>query len=115
MNCPLCSHLVWGPSWVGSIMYRSKVYQFRRCVRCGSLYSYPMPDAETLALMYGIDYDQFLSVGEGMSGITGAEEVIRWLNMNQGGTFIDYGCGAGHLLQEVAKLGWRAIGVEMDQ
>jgi SAM-dependent methyltransferase len=71
-----------------------------------------MPDAETLAQMYGPDYDRFLSVEESMSG---ESEIIRWLSQNKAGTFIDYGCGAGRLLREAAKEGWKAIGVELDQ
>lgn len=74
-----------------------------------------MPDAETLALMYGTDYEQFLSVEESMSGMAGKEEVFRWLGLNKPGIFIDYGCGAGHLLREVVKRGWRAVGVELDE
>lgn len=115
MSCPLCSHGEWRPSWVGSISYRGKEYKYRRCLFCGSLYSHPMPDVDTLALMYGVDYDRFLSVEENMSGIAGVEEVIRWLGFHKPGTFIDYGCGAGHLLREAAKHGWRVVGVELDQ
>lgn len=115
MICPLCSHVEWRPSWVSLISYRGKEYEYRRCLACGSLYSHPMPDAETLALMYGTDYERFLSEEESMSGMAGAGEVIRWLGLNKPGTFIDYGCGAGHLLREAAKREWRAIGVELDQ
>jgi len=115
MICPLCTYTEWSPSWAGSISYRGKEYEYRRCLSCGSLYSYPMPDAETLALMYGTDYERFLSAEESMSGVMGAGEVIRWLGLNRPGTFIDYGCGAGHLLREAAKRGWRSVGVELDQ
>jgi SAM-dependent methyltransferase len=71
-----------------------------------------MPDSETLGLMYGPDYDRFLSAEESMSG---EGEIIRWLRLNKAETLIDYGCGAGHLLREAAKEGWKAIGVELDQ
>jgi len=71
-----------------------------------------MPDAETLNLMYGPDYDRFLSAEESMSG---ESEIIRWLRLNKSGTLIDYGCGAGHLLREATKEGWKAVGVELDQ
>jgi len=74
-----------------------------------------MPDAETLALMYGPDYERFLSDEESMSGMAGTGEVLRWLKRSKPGTFIDYGCGAGHLLREAAKEGWKAVGVELDQ
>jgi len=112
MACLLCAHTEWRPSWVGSTRYRGREYEYRRCLRCGSLYAHPMPDAETLALMYGLDYDRFLSAEGSMSG---ESEIIRWLRLSEPGTFIDYGCGAGHLLRKAAKEGWKAVGVELDQ
>jgi SAM-dependent methyltransferase len=112
MSCLLCAHTEWRPSWVGSTRYRGREYEYRRCLGCGSLYAHPMPDAETLKLMYGPDYDRFLSAQESMSG---ESEIIRWLRLNKSGTLIDYGCGAGHLLREATKEGWKAVGVELDQ
>ena len=97
MACLLCAHTEWRPSWVGSIRYLGREYEYRHCLGCGSLYAHPMPDAETLDVMYGPDYDRFLSAEESMSG---ESEVIRWLRLNKAGTLIDYGCGAGHLLRE---------------
>jgi SAM-dependent methyltransferase len=112
MACPLCARPEWRRSWVGSIRYRRREYEYRRCLGCGTLYAYPMPDAEAIALMYGPDYERFLSDEESMSG---AGEVIRWLRLSEPGTFIDYGCGAGHLLRKAAGAGWKAAGVELDQ
>lgn len=112
MACLLCAHTEWRPSWVGSIRYLGREYEYRHCLGCGSLYAHPMPDAETLDVMYGPDYDRFLSAEESMSG---ESEVIRWLRLNKAGTLIDYGCGAGHLLRETAKEGWKAVGVELGQ
>ncbi|MEJ7708314.1 MAG: methyltransferase domain-containing protein [Pyrinomonadaceae bacterium] len=41
--------------------------------------------------------------------------VASWLRRaNNPGTFIDYGCRKGVLLTEALKLGWRAIGVEIN-
>ena len=70
----------WRQSWVGSIRYRGREYEYRRCLGCGSLYAHPLPDAETLDLMSGQDYDRFLSAEESMWG---ESEIIRWLRTRE--------------------------------
>ncbi len=74
-----------------------------------------MPDDETLAVMYGEDYARFFSIEESMSGAAGVHETLAWLGQRKPGTLIDYGCGAGYLLREAGKLGWKAIGIEFDR
>jgi SAM-dependent methyltransferase len=64
--------------------------------------------------MYGQDYMQFLSAEENLGGSTGVAYVARWLKQRGRGTFIDYGCGAGHLLILATSLGWKSMGVEFD-
>jgi SAM-dependent methyltransferase len=74
-----------------------------------------MPDAEVLAQMYGTEYAEFFHGHENMGGSEDASRVIEWLRRVDRGTFVDYGCGAGHLLREAGLAGWRAIGVEFDE
>jgi SAM-dependent methyltransferase len=40
---------------------------------------------------------------------------VEWLRSRGVGTFLDYGCGTGLLLEAVAKTGWRPIGVELNR
>jgi len=115
MTCPLCGHLNQRSSWLGQTTYRGQYYSYAQCLQCHSLYCDPMPTAETLVRMYGPDYAHFLSAEENLGGGDGVKRVINRLKRTRRGTFIDYGCGAGHLLRDAARLGWHAIGVEFDQ
>lgn len=115
MACPLCNHEGARPSWVGSTVYRGREFPYVQCLACDSLYCDPMPDNETLALMYGPDYATSFDADPGIDDPKEAQRVVRWLEKEAGGgTFIDYGCGAGTLLVEAAKLGWQPVGVELD-
>jgi SAM-dependent methyltransferase len=75
-----------------------------------------MPDEETLSQMYGTDYATNFQDDPGIDDPREALRVVRWLQGGAGGgTFVDYGCGAGMLLTEAAKLSWQAVGVELDE
>jgi 2-polyprenyl-3-methyl-5-hydroxy-6-metoxy-1,4-benzoquinol methylase len=112
--CPLCNTTESEASWLGATQYREKKYDYLQCAECDSLYCSPMPDDETLALMYGDDYEQFLSVESCHSGDDGIRQVIDYLKTREKGVFFDYACGAGVLLGEVAKIGWEVIGFELN-
>jgi SAM-dependent methyltransferase len=115
MPCPLCNHENARPSWVGSTFYRGREFPYVECLRCGSLYCDPMPDAETLSQMYGPEYATSFEDDPGIDDPKEALRVVKWLKQGAGrGTFIDYGCGTGTLLIEAAKLSWQAVGVEFD-
>ncbi len=71
-----------------------------------------MPDDEVLAGMYGLDY---YDDDCGVSNTADPKEpqrVIDYLRSRKPGCFLDYGCGAGLLLEKAAELGWESIGVE---
>ena len=74
-----------------------------------------MPDGDTLRQMYGPEYAQLFHSHENMSGSEGTANVTEWLEKLPPGTFLDYGCGAGHLLSEAMRKGWRAVGLEFNQ
>ena len=74
-----------------------------------------MPDDESLARMYSRDYQGVLA--EHAEGERDFDRVVQSLAARPGaapGTFVDYGCGRGGLIQTVARAGWQAIGVEFD-
>ncbi len=112
--CPLCNATESEPSWLGATEYRQKKYDYLQCGCCGSLYCSPMPDDETLALMYGDDYQQFFSIETCHSGDEGINQVLESLKNREKGVFFDYACGAGVLLKEVSKFGWEAFGLELN-
>ncbi len=114
MTCPLCNHPLAKPSWTGSAFYLGREYPYVQCLSCGSLYCAAMPDESTTARMYGCEYERSFANGESVQDPREPDRVIRWLRELGGGLFVDYGCGAGILLKEAVRLGWRAIGVELD-
>ncbi len=74
-----------------------------------------MPDTEVLQEIYGQDY--YNAADDVPDGELTDEirRVAAWLQRaNKPGTFIDYGCRKGVLLTEALKLGWRAIGIEIN-
>ena len=113
MSCPLCSHDGSRPSWLGSTLYHGREFVYRECLSCRSLYCDPMPGLDTLREMYGPSYQDESQGDAAIEDPKEPQRTLAWLEKLGGGTFIDYGCGAGALLVEARKLGWRAIGVEL--
>jgi SAM-dependent methyltransferase len=73
-----------------------------------------MPDAETLAHMYGPAYGSSFTPDDAIVDPKEPERVVHWLERARRGTFVDFGCGAGALLVRAARAGWEAVGVEFD-
>ncbi len=114
MACPLCAASAARPSWLGAVRYAGSTFPYVECCSCGSLYCDPMPGAETLARMYGPHY---VSEAQGENWVEDPKEpgrTIEWLQKLPAGTFMDYGCGQGLLLGQARRLGWHAMGFELD-
>jgi SAM-dependent methyltransferase len=114
MGCPLCGHNQARASWLGSTFYQDKEYPYVECLSCGSLYCEPMPDYETLTRMYGLDYSGTHQDGSSIEDPKQPQKIIEWLRRAEKGTFVDYGCGAGALLEQARRLGWEAVGIELN-
>ena len=69
-----------------------------------------------LQQMYGPGYESAFSEGANgnIEDPKEPDKCIEWLRDRGTGTFLDYGCGAGVLLEGAAKVGWRPVGVELD-
>ena len=115
MACPLCGCVSYRQS-VFSCIYQEIEFKYVECLRCESLYCSPMPEPEILQTMYGPQYETAFSEGVNASVADPKEpdKCIKWLRKQGIGTFLDYGCGAGALLEEAARAGWGPIGVELD-
>jgi SAM-dependent methyltransferase len=114
-SCPLCDHDRSRPSWFGSTLYRGQEYPYAECPSCGTVFCDPMPDEQALAQMYGPDYHQASDVDPNGDDPKEPERAIGWLRRLERGTFVDFGCGAGQLLDEARRLGWQPVGVEFDR
>jgi len=66
--------------------------------------------------MYGPAYQIAFSEGANVNveDPKQPDKCLEWLKRRAKGAFVDYGCGAGSLLEEAAKVGWQPIGVEFD-
>jgi SAM-dependent methyltransferase len=115
MACPLCASDKYRKS-AFSCVYQEVEFHYVACAGCKSLYCNPMPEPGVLQQMYGPGYKAAFS--EGTNGnVEDPKEpgrCIEWLRDRGTGTFLDYGCGAGVLLEAAAKAGWRPVGVELD-
>lgn len=96
-------------------MFQGREFNFPCCGFCKSLYCAPMPDDQLLAVMYSSAYQSQSDRIIALEDPKEPERVIRILSELPRGTFVDYGCGNGHLLTEAAKLKWRVVGVEFDR
>ena len=71
-----------------------------------------MPDADTLARMYGPAYSGSGADDAGLEDPKQPEKLLAVLKRRAPGRFIDFGCGSGSLLMGARALGWSAVGVE---
>ncbi|QYO66337.1 class I SAM-dependent methyltransferase [Leptolyngbya sp. 7M] len=111
-QCPLCTSSELRSSWL-EVEFNAKIFQFKECMGCRSLICDPMPDADDLARMYDDSYcddagePQFEDLGK-------FGEVLDFLQNEQPGRFIDYGCGDGRLLRAVKEMGWDVLGIDFN-
>ena len=115
MACPLCDEKHYRASWLGATVYNGREFPYVECLACSSLYCEPMPDEETLAHMYGPSYAMSFSPDPSIDDPKEPQRVLDWLRKTERGTFIDYGCGEGPLLQAAAETAWNAVGIEFDE
>lgn len=115
MACPLCACDRSRKS-AFSTVYREFEFRYIECVRCESVYCRPMPNNEMLQQMYGPDYEAIFSESKNgnVEDPKEPDKCIEWLRNAGTGTFLDYGCGTGLLLEESARVGWRPVGVELN-
>lgn len=111
-SCPLCGH---GPSrlgWLRPTRHAGQTYTYRRCLQCASLWCDPTPDAATRIAMYGADYAA-LPADPTLTDPRDTDPVLTVARRRRCGCAVDYGCGDGRLVRQLADLGWRAFGVEV--
>jgi len=111
--CPLCSHKNFSDAWLKTF-FDGIEFAYVECLNCHSLICHPMPDENVIAKMYDSTYFDFgEDLGEDKS-MDKFREVFEFLETLEKKTFIDYGCGEGKLLKEVAKLGWDVLGIDFN-
>lgn len=115
ITCPLCSHQKLSDSWL-KVFFDGVEFAYLECLNCHSLICHPMPDEKVIAKMYDSTYfdpDENFG-GEEDKSMGKFREVFAFLETIEKGRFIDYGCGEGKLLKEVAKSGWDVLGMDFN-
>ena len=114
IKCPMCTGSAFSRSWVGTIEFKGRDFDFMECSDCRSFVCDPMPEDDLLLEMYGSSYfdDGSCEFEDGSAGKF--DDVVAYLRETEPGIFLDYGCGDGDLLNAVVALGWRPIGVEFN-
>lgn len=110
--CPLCRGILSTPSWAGISEFAGEQFTYCRCTGCGSLYCSPMPDARVLGEIYGPGYADLVTPDHPVEDPKQPERLLEVLRTRPAGVFVDFGCGAGALVEAAAALGWDARGVE---
>lgn len=112
-TCLLCGAPADIPPTATTYVWQAYEYRYARCRACRSLSADPLPDAEVLASVYGGGYADLVREPytiESTKDLGWVGQKLRALG--RPGVFLDFGCGQGELLGEVAGLGWRAVGLE---
>ncbi len=73
-----------------------------------------MPDERILGKMYGPGYESAFEPDPAVDDPREPHLVTGWLDRLGRGLFLDYGCGSGSLLADVARRGWEVVGLERD-
>lgn len=114
-RCPLCWSQRRRPSWLGVRRHDGREYRWVECTECGSSYYDPIPAEAVLRGVYGPDYLVVNQSADAPGSPKNHAWVIDTLRRRPAGVFVDYGCGAGDLLQKAARIGWDARGVELNE
>lgn len=115
-TCLLCGALADVSANAATFYWQSYEYRFARCRSCGSLTAVPLPDAALLATVYGAGYADLVREPYTIESTKDLGWVVQKLQrVHERGVFLDFGCGQGELLAEVAKLGWTCVGIEFTE
>jgi SAM-dependent methyltransferase len=114
-DCPLCSHDGIAPVIEAAAAEGDPFGQrfaVVRCLQCGLHYTRPHPDPASISRFYSCDYrpHRHRVQRPPHSGRPCVERrVLPW---HGHGRLLDFGCGSGVFLQNMAHHGWRVLGLD---
>ena len=117
-DCPLCGGRPVGQSFPYASLFNSKYFKYLKCNNCRSVFIDPLPDDSTFLNMYAkLVYHNIHLEHVVKSEHFGYIESVKLLKqyIEPGVTVLDYGCGTGIFLRELASNGFVPVGVEFDQ
>lgn len=93
---------------------RDKNYTLVRCQKCGLVFIHPLPTLQESLKSYINDYRAHQKPKSKISQ-SKIKRLFRETNQQRKGKLLDIGCGAGSDLRAFNKIGWEAVGVEINQ
>lgn len=95
---------------------RNQEYSLLECTDCGVLRTDPFPKAEELQKIYENDYAYSFHDAVAVEKGSRARSLLKYL-VREAGTsdIIEFGSGAGILLNEATKLGMGVLGIELSK
>jgi 2-polyprenyl-3-methyl-5-hydroxy-6-metoxy-1,4-benzoquinol methylase len=123
-GCPCCDseelQMIDAPGeWIDKEHFASvrDYLRLSRCRRCGLVFINPRPSGQLLASFYNKPgYDCHDYDFEAAQSESDAEARFRiFERFKSGGSLLDFGPGAGHLLRFAKRKGWSVAGIELGQ
>ena len=110
MNCPICDAAAARPYGV------KNGFEISECGACASLFVDPMPSPEVLDAFYQNYHKTAQYRSKLPSKLRRAKNRIRRVAWRRRGrTFIDVGCNVGFAVEAARRLGFDAVGIDVDQ
>ncbi|MEY5018953.1 MAG: Ubiquinone biosynthesis O-methyltransferase [Verrucomicrobiota bacterium] len=109
MDCPVCE------SKYHSAVSSKNGYDIHRCPDCGLLFIHPFPSPEELSDFYSNYHKSKQYEDKIASKIKRARKRIRSLGRPGGRTLLDVGCNLGFAAEAGKSLGYRALGIDIDE
>ncbi|WP_109833058.1 class I SAM-dependent methyltransferase [Reichenbachiella versicolor] len=98
-------------------------FAIMQCINCNLLLTSPRPNKQSIGKYY--QSEEYISHKNKGNNLTNRiYKVARWFtlrrktkllaSLSEGRKILDYGCGAGTLLEHLNKQGWKTTGIEPD-
>jgi 2-polyprenyl-3-methyl-5-hydroxy-6-metoxy-1,4-benzoquinol methylase len=119
VHCINCGESTYVPMWNGSLLdyTEERVYQVKKCNRCGLARTFPFPEKDQIAVSYGRGaYNPAKKLCakalEALARISERSKLRRLSHLTQGRTLLDVGSGKGRFVHAANDQGWNAYGYE---
>lgn len=123
--CPICKAETYVPAEYLPNKFNGKIFSYRKCTSCNSIYVDPFPTQEDLEAMYSgtndhrylKDVDQYVPSIKFQKFHYKRYQVdffIKNKKILPQGRLLDLGCGNGFYIQQALNLGYGGVGVEFD-